>query len=240
MLKNTIIMKEKRKTRLDAFGERYILIEHDGGYCLYDKERPARRVNCQFLGKFYLASGRNGYSFNGDYFDSVEPLVAAMDRYNQTLPFAQENYDPTYRKNILIEYCIRDYLNGLGFKEIQSREGATFLFANAWGEVICRLFLSVKPDTTEGFVSRLISQDRWIAAEFNDLDSAIGACNSLISSHCSVMNAELIGLLTKLTGERASQLLDKTFDVKTLSTYTEDAKQKTIEFLKQELKRLEG
>lgn len=49
-----------------------------------------------------------------------------------------------------------------------------------------------------------------------------------------------MNVLNALTESRASQVLDVTFDVKKLSAYKEDAKQKTIEQLENELKRLKG
>ena len=49
-----------------------------------------------------------------------------------------------------------------------------------------------------------------------------------------------MNVLDGLTSARASEVFDKTFDVRSLSTYTADAKQKTIEMLENELKKLKG
>ena len=44
--------------------------------------------------------------------------------------------------------------------------------------------------------------------------------------------------LNKLTESRSAKILDKKFDIQTMTIYTEDATQKTIDFLESELKRL--
>ena len=57
MKRNTCMSRAKQL--LDAFGKRYTTIEHDGGWCLYDSERPARRSNSKYIGKFYLSTNKD-------------------------------------------------------------------------------------------------------------------------------------------------------------------------------------
>lgn len=227
---------------LEAFGERYHLIEHDGGWLLYDKEGHSTRANALFLGIFYISTDNTRYSFRGDYYTTVAELIQAIESYNKTLPFDAEIYNPSYRKHCMIEMALHDYLESLGFKMSWGvYEGTTYYIEDAYGQRICTIQVEVKEDTTAGRISRLIpNSDKWTDALFTDLDSAIGAVNSILSMYCLSINAITMNVLNALTNARAAQVLDVTFDVKKLSAYKEDEKQKTVEHLEKELKRLKG
>jgi len=228
---------------LESFGNRYKLIEHDCGWLIYDKEGHSKRAFALYIGHFYLSTDNTKYSFRGNYYTTVDELIKAMDDYNKTLPFDAEIYDPTFRKNMFIEMALRDYLESFGFKKSQTiiRDGATYYIEDAYGQKICIIQVEVKEDTTNGRITRLIpNSNKWTDALFTDLESAIGAVNSILSMYCLSINAITMNVLNGLTEARTSEVLDVTFDVKSLKTYTEDAKKKTIERLEAELKRLKG
>ena len=236
-------MTKKEKQLLAAFSDKYATFENNGGYCLYDKTRKARRSNFAFLGKFYISTNKNKYIFNDDSYTTVDTLVKAMDEYNSTLPFSAENYDPMYRKNVMVEYCLDDYLKELGFERTWNHMEPMYTLKDCYGQEICCLTFDVKEDTTEGRLMRFIKgQDKytssWVESPFNDLDSAIGSVNSILSAYCAFIGSRMVEILDKLTNARASQVYDKTFDVRTLQTYAEDAKAKMIEKLERELKLL--
>lgn len=234
--------EKKRKQMLEAFDERYQLIEHDGGWLLYDKEGHSTRANALYLGIFYISTDNTRYSFRGDYYNTVDELIKATEAYNKTLPFDAEIYNPSYRKHCMVEMALHDYLKGLGFKmSWGGYEGTTYYIEDSYGQRICTIKVEVKEDTTTGIVTRFIpNSNKWTDALFTDLDSAIGAVNSILSMYCLSINAITMNVLNALTESRATQVLDVTFDVKKLSAYKEDAKQKTIEHLEKELKRLKG
>ena len=232
--------EQKRKQMLEAFGERYQLIEHDGGWLLYDKEGYSTRANALYLGIFYISTDNTRYSFRGDYYNTVDELIKATEAYNKTLPFDAEIYNPSYRKHCMVEMALHCYLKSLGFKMSWRRDDIYYI-EDPYGQRICAIQVEVKEDTTSGRISRLIpNSDKWTDAPFTDLDSAIGAVNSILSMYCLSINAITMNVLNALTESRAAQVLDVTFDVKKLSAYKEDAKQKTIEHLEKELKRLKG
>lgn len=231
---------QKRKQMLEAFGERYLLLEHDGGWLIYDKEGHSTRANALYLGIFYISTDNTRYSFRGDYYNTVAELIKAIEAYDKTLPFDAEIYNPSYRKHCMVEMAVHDYLESLGFKMSWKRD-ATYYIEDAYGQRICTIQVEVKEDTTTGRITRLIpNSDKWTDALFTDLDSAIGAVNSILAMYCLSINAITMDVLNTLTNARASQVLDVTFDIKKLSAYKEDAKQKTIEHLEKELKRLKG
>lgn len=223
---------------LKTFDKRYKIIEHDGGYILYDKEGKSNRANALYLGKFYLSTDGKRFSFNGTYYDTVDGLINAMEEYNKALPFDAEIYNPMYRKHCKIEMALHDYLKSLSLTWDFTRR--KYDIADAYGQPVCSVFFNVKEDTTEGKVIRYIRDGEWTEASFTDLDSAIGAVNEVLALYCISINAATMNVLNGLTSARASQIFDKTFSVKTLSVYTEDAKQKTIEYLEKELKILKG
>lgn len=242
---NQEAMNKKEKALLGAFGDKYITIENNGGYCLYDKEHKSRRSNYTYLGKFYISTDKEKYVFNDAQYATPETLIKAMGEYNETLPFSAGNYDPTYRRHIMVEYCIDDYLRELGFEYSWDRIEPIYSLKDSYGQEICTITVEMTEDTTEGKVLRFIKgRDKytssWVEIPFHDLDSAIGAVNTMISAYCAFIGSKVTGILSNLTNARCSQMYQKTFDVRSLTLYTEDAKAKMIETLEKELKLLKG
>lgn len=228
----------KTKKLLQTFDKRYQVIEHDGGYILYDKEGKSNRANALYLGYFFISTDGNKFSFNGEYYDTVDTLIEAMNAHNSTLPFDAEIYNPMYRKHCMIEMALHDYLKSLGLAWDFARRRYDII--DACGQPICNVSYDVKEDTTEGRVVRDIRNGEWTEVPFTDLDSAIGAVNEILALYCISINATTMNVLNGLTSARTTQIFDKTFSLSTLSVYTEDAKQKTIEHLEKELKILKG
>ena len=239
-------MTRKEKQLITTFGDRYVTIENNGGYCLYDKEQKARRSNFKFLGKFYIATSKDKYVYNEETYSDIQSLIAAMEKYNATLPFDAELYDPTYRKHYLIECCLHDYLKSLGIiMDTGIRNYGTYNLSDCYGQNLCTLIYKVDEDTTKGVLTRIIPSEnqnlmRYVEAPFNDLDSAIAAVNTMLATHCATINAQMINVLNTLTNSRSSLLLNKTFDVGKLTEYTEDAKAKMIEEMEKQLALLKG
>lgn len=232
--------KKKQQAMLDAFGDRYAVLEHNGGYLVYDKERQAKYA---YIGKFYLSTDDGGYVYHEDRYSTVESLVSAMDAYNATLPFSSEIYDPVYRKHVMIEYALHDYLISLGL-EFQWGRGdgkwSVYLLKDTYRETICEIAFMVNEDTTTGTVMRALRGDKWVESSFTDLDSAVGAVNSILAASLSMINAKVSGVLSAMTASRSSEILNKTFDVRQMSTFVEDGKAKAIEYLEKELRALKG
>lgn len=224
----------KKKTLLDKLGTRYHTIEHNGGYLLYDKEGKARRANMLFKGLFYLASSGKSYVFQEEYYETPEELIRAMEEWAKTLPFDVELYNPSFTKSCMIECAVCDYLGSLGFK-FNHRE---YVLEDASGKELCTIECEVEDGTSCGTIMRQVTDNSWQEAKFTDLDSAIGACNILLSTYCLTVNSLVTGMMSKMTNHRASLFLTKTFNMKTLDVYTEDARKKAIEQLEAELKRL--
>ena len=232
--------QKSRKNLLDSFGERYHVIEHDGGYILYDKEGKSNRANALYLGYFFISTDGTRFKFEDDYYQTASELIEAITEYNKKLPFDAEIYNPTYRKHYKIEMALHDYLESLGFKMSWGADSMYYL-EDACGQRICIIQVEVKEDTTAGRISRLIpNSDKWTDALFTDLDSAIGAVNSILAMYCASINAITMNVLNRLTNSRVTQILDCTLNTNDMHIYVEDAKQKTIETLENELKKLKG
>ena len=235
--------QKSRKNLLDSFGERYHVIEHDGGYLLYDKEGHSKRSNGLYLGYFFISTDGARFKFEDDYYQTASELIEAITEYNKKLPFDAEIYNPMYRKHIKIEMALHDYLEILGFKMSWGAD-AVYYLEDCYGQRIFSIRIEVKEDTTTGIIIRrvnpLSASDKWVESSFTDLDSAIGAVNTILAMYCASINAITMNVLDGLTSARVSEVFDKTFDVRSLSTYTDDAKQKTIEMLENELKKLKG
>lgn len=239
-------MRNKDKILLDALGERYEVLEHDGGYCLYDKERPAKRTRYKYIGKFYISSDKKQYAFNDKYYKDVESLVKAMDDYNATLPFDADIYCPIFKNSYRIEIALYDYLESLGFttdRWIALRSGTRYIKNDCFGQCICDLTVWVKGETTEGVITRNIltpDKSKVFATEspFEDLDSAIASINVILATYVASINAAAMNILNKITHSRSALLLDTTFDLRKMTKFTEDGREKMIKVLEKELAEL--
>ena len=241
-------MRNKDKILLDALGERYEVLEHDGGYCLYDKERPAKRSNAKYIGRFYISSDKKQYAFNDEYYKDVESLVASMDAYNATLPFDADIYCPIFKNSYRIEIALHDYLESLGFTtslESGGRYGTRYIKNDCFGQCICDLNVWVKDETTEGVITRNIltpdkSKEFTTDSPFDGLDSAIASVNTILATYVASIDAAAMNILNKITHSRSALLLDTTFDVRNLSKFVKDGRVKMIEVLEKELEQLKG
>ena len=241
-------MRNKDKILLDALGERYEVLEHDGGYCLYDKERPAKRTKYKYIGKFYISSDKKQYAFNDKYYKDVESLAKAMDDYNATLPFDADVYCPMFKNSFRIEIALYDYLESLGFtteRGIALRSGTRYIKNDCFGQCICDLNVWVKDETTEGVITRNIltpDENKVFTTDspFNDLDSAIASINTILATYVASINAAAMNILNKIAYSRSALLLDTTFDVRKMSKFVEDGRKKMVEVLEKELEQLKG
>lgn len=241
-------MRNKDKILLDALGERYEVLEHDGGYCLYDKQRPAKRTNCKYIGRFYISSDKKQYAFNDEYYKDAESLVAAMDAYNATLPFDADIYCPIFKNSYRIEIALHDYLDSLGFtmdRWTGGMHGTRYIKNDCYGQCICDLTVWVEDGTTKGVITRNIitpdkSKEFTTDSPFNDLDSAIASVNTILATYVASINAAVMNILNKITHSRSALLLDATFDVRKMSKFVEDGRKKMVEVLEKELEELKG
>ncbi len=230
---------------IKAFGEQYLIIPWDGGYLLYDYKRECKRANAMYIGKFYLSNEGNKYVFRDERYESKEALIEAMDKYNATLPFAADVYDPSHRKNYNIECAAYDYLTSLGFKHDRCAfRGEKYTLSDVYGNYLCEIQVKTNFDSSVGKVVRRIvtseKKEMWQEAHFEDLETAVAAINSIVVGYLSVVQAQLMNALRAMTTSRSAVMLEATLDVNTLSTFIEDARQKTIDFLEAELKRLKS
>lgn len=242
MKRNTCALRAKQL--LDAFGKRYTTIEHDGGWCLYDSERPARRSNSKYIGKFYLSTNKDKYSFNDAYYDDVESLVRAMDEYNSTLPFDAEIYNPLFKSSYRLECAMYDYLTMLGFKQ-EGYSNSKYALYDCYDHLLCDLEVQITDGTTTGTVIRHVNRANSMQlvtteSPFTDLDSAIASVNAILATYMAAVGAQATNILGKITTSRSALMLDRTFDVRTLSVYTAESKDKMIRVLETELKQLKG
>ena len=178
--------------------------------------------------------------FNDNYYTTPDELMEAIRKYNETLPFEPDIYNPAFRKHIGIELALHDYLTDAGFKMSRNINNE-YILEDTYGYELCQISFDIKDDSTEGIIRKPVPGTfKWTECPFHDLESAIGACNSLLSSYLLLTNSMVTHVLSKLTTSRASEVFDKTFDIKTLTIYTENSKEKAIKRLEEELARLKG
>ena len=228
--------------KLEEMG--YTALEYNKGrFSLYDNNTKGKRSNYQYVGTFTLTPNYTHYVFNGERFDDALLMLDCMVAFNESLPFSPEVYDPTYRTHCGVEFAVGDYMEKLGFEAYWNghADSCCYRYRNSLsGRVDYDIAVSVKDDTTEGTVRLTLMEARWMEAPFTDIESAIGAINTLLSTSLSYNSITTTTLMNLLSEQRSSEFFEKTFSWANFRVITEDAKAKTIAFLETELKKLKG
>ena len=234
----------KKQAMLDALKPRYYLIEWDGGYNLYDTTKPAKQTNGgDFVAQIYLNNDYTKYVYNQKRYDSVEELSKAIDAYIATLPFYWGNYDPSYRKNYFMERCICEYMERLGYgKKLWDYhtpyKHGHYVIKGIFGEVVSEWGIEVDFDKTTGKIYKFLGDFQWIENKFDGLEDAIGAINAMLIPECLRTGGVMTTVLEKMTTSRSGSA--SLGSVSGFNVLVEDQKQKLIEKLEEELKRLKG
>lgn len=235
-------MAKKKLIKLFENYPQYSVLEYAGGYCLYDKTQKGIQTNSMYIGYFVLTSDNKKYMFNGKVYSDIPSLVSGFNAYNETLPFNHEFYNPIYRVNYFIELCIHEYLTKIGMQCVRENLSDTYVKKDMYGQDICKIMVDVEEDTTRGKITRnIINAQTWTEIEFNDLTSAIAACNTLISTSCISVCSSIMDMLSNMTTDRTNEAINKvSLDLNSLNVYVEDERKKIIEVLEKELKKLKG
>lgn len=224
-----------RKTLLGNFADKYALLECQGGYCLYDKERKAPRSKYKYLGLIYLSIKDNGYVFEKNVYKDVKSLVDAIDKYNANLPFDTDIYNPIYRLDYRIKMAIHDYLESMHFKNDMHSDGLYFL-EDAYKQRIFTLNVRVNEDGS-GIIFQKIKESSQLECAFADLWSAISAVSTIVGSYLITVQGIIAQSLHIMTTSRTN-ISEVGFNWHTLEPYSSDVTEKTIELLQSEIDRL--
>lgn len=224
-----------RKTLLGNFSDRYVLLDCQGGYCLYDKERKAPRSRYKYLGLIYLSIKDNGYVFEKNIYKDVKSLVDAIDKYNSNLPFDTDIYNPIYRLDYRIKMAVHDYLESMHFKNDTYSDGLYFL-EDAYKQRIFTLNIHVNEDGS-GRVFQTIKENSQLECGFTDLWSAISAVSTIVGSYLITVQSTITQSLYMMTTSRTN-ITKVGFNWHTLEPYSSDATEKTIELLQSEIDKL--
>ena len=231
-------VKKGKNNLLSAFGDRYRVNKYNGSYILYDKEGHARRETMLFVGQFYLTDKKDGYIFNDKVYYTTEELIDAMKAWGKTLPFDVELYNPLYKPSYRIECGIHDYFKSMGFETDWLYRHNTFILKDCYGKEICSFIFNIDEDTAKGDIVFNINDGKWIQSEFTDLESAVGAVNTMIAPYCAILQSKFTQVFSKMTKARVNSLSTVKFDLSKLQVSTTNSIDSTIEMLENEIKLL--
>ena len=224
----------KKDNLLTKFPEDvYKLTPWDDGYLIYDKTRSTKRSVWKYLG--FIKLSNNKYIFNNKEYSDPVNLIKGVEEYNTTLPFDPDIYNPMCRNNYRIEMATDDYLTSLGFKR---GDDGTYILESPTNKTICKVNVKVDFDTTKGSVTKTLKDFSFIECEFNDLDSAIGAINSVVASDLLITQSVITRALDKMNSNRSNKITKTNIDFTTLSVVSTDFKQKLVGLLEDEIKKL--
>lgn len=229
---------------LDALKPRYYFLEWDGGYNLYDTTKPAKQTQKgDFVAQIYLSNSYTDYVYNKKRYSSVEELSKAIDEYIVTLPFYWGNYDPSYRESWFVERCIHEYMERLGYESMlweynTPYKHGHYVIKGIFGEVVSEWGIEVDFDKTTGRIYKFLGDFQWVENKFDGLEDAIGAINAMLIPECLRTGGVMTTVLEKMTTSRSGSV--SLGGVNGFNVLVEDQKQKLIEKLEEELKRLKG
>lgn len=237
-------VNEQKDAMIEALKPRYHVLPWEGGYNLYDTTKPAKFTNVgDFVAQIYLSNDYTKYVFNKRRYETVEELSKAIDEYIVTLPFYWGNYDPSNRESHFMEVCIREYMERLGYELIlwdykTPYKDGHYVIKDLWGSVISEWGIKVDFDKSTGSIYKFLNDFRWIENKFDGLDDAIGAINAMLIPECLTKGGSMTSVLDKMTTVRSGSV--SLASVQGFSVSVEDQKQKIIQKLEEELKRLKG
>ena len=142
-----------------------------------------------------------------------------------------------------MERCIREYMERLGY-EAGDWEYKTpykhghYVIKGIFGEVVSEWGIEVDFDKTTGRIYRFLGDFKWVESKFDGLEDAIGAINAMLIPECLRTGGAMTTVLEKMTNSRSGSV--SLGSVNGFNVLVEDQKQKLIEKLEEELKRLKG
>jgi len=228
-----------RKKLIKAFDENtYAVWEHGDGYVLYNKTKKGRYTNSMYVGYFSLTVGGKSYLFQGKEYKDIPSMLDAMEAYNKALPFCYELYNPVYKQSFFIEACVHEYLIRLGFKY----ENNLYRLEDLYGATITSLRVEVEEDKTTGKIIREIANsNQWVEINFNGLDAAIAACNTILAPYLLSTSISILSTLSQMTEDRSNEVIEEvSIDMAQLKVNTEDIRGQLIEKLETELNKLKN
>lgn len=214
-------------------------------YNVYDgTPNSGKCLQNKFLGIIYYDSKKQDVVFNNVIYNNAIMLEKALFDWALDLPWCSDYYDPTFRVGIKETYIIRDYLKSLGFEYVNgdrfTLSGINHFFDTVYIDVIVK----VDDDATSGtimFNSPKTGDYAWVEEKFVDLDDALGKLNMLIGSQLLVSAAWALDIQSKLTNNTANiEGTSNKFNVKSMSVYTENTKDKLIAKLEDTLNALKS
>lgn len=223
---------------LSALETRYSTIKWKNGYNLYDDNRKAKYQNGgAFVAHIEIDNGK--YLYQGQKYNNVEDLTNAIESYIATLPFNPELYDPIYKKSYFMMLCCKDYLYQLGFTKVKdySVDIETYEYKNPLlNNTLFKLQIAFDGNgQTTGKVYQNINDFKWIEISFKDLESAIGAINSMITQNVFITASESVRVLSTINNMRISESINMVEVDSSLNIATTDMKEQLISLLEKEL-----
>lgn len=227
----------------------YYAVRIDGRYDLYDKDPKSGSRSChKYLGSVVYDSKNQSVMFNSQRYTTIQALDNALKEWEKSLPFSVENYNPMFNGKYRTEQCLRDYLEGIGFVD-NGFDGFTksmMYILNHYNpyfskQVAVEMLVKVDDSGKNGSISLHYQQNSsFVTSDFESLEEAIATINSLIEPILLCGASELINKHNKMSKQRKKANLGEiiTVNFRTLQTFSEDFKAKTIEALEEALKRL--
>lgn len=234
--------KVSRKAMMEALNDRFYLLEMTDGINMYDKTKHGTQsYNGAWVANISILNGC--YVYRDKEYKTVEQLVEAVEAYNATLPFNPEYYNPTYRKNVFISLCCTDYMKELGLKRTWAGSGDSDVYVYADPQDPNKNMFSIEVRTDDmketGKVMKWHSDSSWSEIEFDGLDAAIAAINSMLSIDALIQASSAVKILGAMTSARYDgEMVHKQFNTKTLQIYTTNERDHLIELLEKELENL--
>lgn len=234
-------MAEKKVIK--ALKTRYNVLDWDNNrYFLYDKNRPAKLMNgADFVAEISLTDNNNKqYSYNGKVYDDVDSLSTAIDTYIESLPFYHGYYDPSYRKNVFIEMCCRDYIKSLGFSTEGTNFATThFKITSPDGNILFTISLDVEFNESKGKVYKQIGVNQMVSMNFDGLDEAISAINTMLAYDTLISASAAMKILNNMSkGRYSGKIKDIKLNTSTYDVYVTDKREELIKALEYELEEL--
>lgn len=218
--------KTKFDEKLESLGYlRMPTISDRKSYCLYKSETK------RFEAVFKLdRSGK--IIFNGETYKTVEEFLEAVDRYNHTLYFNPDTYNPDYRKEWVDEARLHETFSKCGLSDTDRFYRKGYFF----GDDVGGRFAEVQGGDL------MLSETSWIPLLGKDDAVDERSCTRIKSMLAAVYATHIACLCGTLSDMGKLSFVDtievKTFNDKTMKVETKDGKEGIIAKLEEVLSKL--
>lgn len=187
------------------------------------------------------------YTFMDNEYNSVAELVDAFEKYNMTLPYPSQCYDPMYRNAAKVEMKVDYYLSEvLGLEGCIDNGKSIYLLKNPYKVELIKIQVDLSDKDNDngsfkGEIIRSMGFSAYRSVVFSTEKEFIDGVNSIVASEMLCTATMTVKVLDNRLGTTKFDNVEFTqIDMSTFKTYVTNEKEHLIQLLEDALNTLKS